>query len=64
MTTSDGHDNGERVRQHVRKVLAQLRALQDQQGTQTPDPPALNEIVEVEREENGSAMVGGDKTPS
>jgi hypothetical protein len=56
---SVGRGDGEQVRQHVRKVLGQLRALRERRQAQRSD-----KTVEVEREEDISRRVSGDKGPS
>lgn len=59
-------DFGERVRRHVRKMLAQLRALKDRQrAQQTPGPTgSMDRGVEVEGEEDTPGGVGDVKPPS
>ncbi len=52
-------DANERVRQHVRKVLAQLEGLRVQQRAQASDRTG-----EVDREEDIARRIGGDKGPS
>jgi hypothetical protein len=56
-------DAGENVRQHVRKILAQLRALKEQQREQ-PNPLGPNIAVEIDREEDPSSSVGGVESPT
>ena len=52
------------VRQHARKVLIQLRALLDRKrASQTLDPAAPTNTVEVEREEGPASSISGDKRP-
>jgi hypothetical protein len=58
-------EDGERVRQHVLKVLAQLRALKDQQcAREQPERESDARLVEVDREEDTPRSVGGLEGPS
>lgn len=65
MSGSDS-DSGKRVRQHVWKVFAQLKALKDRQRVQhTPGPTgSMVRDVEVEGEEDTPGGVGDVKPPS
>ena len=56
---SDRQSDAEMVRQHVHKVLAQLRGLREQQRGQ-----GSGRSVEVEREKNLARFVSGNKLPS
>ena len=55
-------NESERVRQHVRKVLGQLKDFTKQQDD-TPSSGS-DRVGEVEREQDSPGSVGGNKTPS
>jgi hypothetical protein len=58
-------DAGENVRQHVHKVLAQIKALKEQQRTnENQTSPGMDSVVEVERKEDPSSSVGDVEGPS
>ena len=52
----------ENVRQHVRKILAQLRALKEQQR-ENPDHLRPDIAVEIDREEDPPSRVNGGEGP-
>ena len=56
-------DAGENVRQHVRKMLAQLRDLREQQR-EKPSPSGPDIAVEIDREEDPSSSVSGGEGPT
>ena len=53
---------GEHVRQHVRKILAQLRALKEQQR-EDPSPLGPGIAVEIDREEDPPTSADGGESP-
>ena len=56
-------DAGEKVRQHVRKMMAQLRALKEQQREKS-NPLGPDIAVEIDREEDLSSSVSGGEGPT
>ena len=56
-------DARENVRQHLRKVLAQLSALKEQQR-EKPNPLGPDSTVEIDREEDTSSSVSGGEGPT
>ncbi len=58
--SNEKSDAGENVRQHVRKVMAQLRALKEQQR----EKPGPDIAVEIDREEDPSSSVSGGEGPT
>ena len=54
--SNEKSDAGENVRQHVRKMLAQIRALKEQQR----EKPGPDIAVEIDREEDPSTNSGGE----
>jgi hypothetical protein len=56
-------DAEEHIRQHVRKILAQLRALKEQQRDK-PDPFRPDITVEIDREEDTPRSVNGGESPT
>ena len=56
-------DAVENVRRHVHKILAQLRALKQQQREQ-PSPSRPDIAVEIDGEEDLSSSVGSGEGPS
>jgi hypothetical protein len=56
-------DAGENVRQHVHKILAQLRDLREQQR-EKPNPSGPDIAVEIDREENPSSSISGGEGPT
>jgi hypothetical protein len=61
--SNETSDAGENVRQHVRKVMAQLRALKEQQR-EKPNPSGPDIAVEIDREENPSSSISGGEGPT
>ena len=63
---SKDQDGTDSIRQHVRKVLAQIRALRDQQRAQEKvrQTGSMDSTVEVEREENPSGDIGNVQRPA
>jgi hypothetical protein len=61
---TESTDDGERVRQHVRKVLAQLRALKERQRVREKHDPGSNDAGEFDHEEDTSGSIGGGEGPS
>ena len=63
---SKDQDGTDSIRQHVRKVLAQIRALRDQQRAQEKvrQTGSMDSTVEVEREENPSSDIGNVQRPA
>jgi hypothetical protein len=60
----DSTADSERVRQHVTKVLAQLRALKERQRAQENLDPGSDNAVEIDREKNSARSIGGGDGPS
>jgi Arc/MetJ-type ribon-helix-helix transcriptional regulator len=58
--SNEKSDASENVRQHVRKMLVQLRALKEQQR----DEPGPDIAVEIDRKENPSSSVSGGEGPA
>jgi hypothetical protein len=56
-------DAGEIVRQHVHKILAQLRTLKEKQREQ-PNALGPDSAVEIDREEDLSSSVSGGESPT
>jgi hypothetical protein len=54
------NETSENVRQHVRKMLAQLRALKEQQR----EKPGPDVAVEIDREEDPPSSVNGGESPT
>ena len=54
--------DAERVRQHVRKVLAQIAPLKHQQRDKPS--PVSNHAVEIDRERDGARPIDGHKRPA
>jgi hypothetical protein len=55
---SESIEDGERVRQHMVKVFAQLRALKEQQrAREKPDPISDTSLVEIDEDTSGSIGV-------
>jgi hypothetical protein len=63
MSNEESGDARENVRQHVLKVLAQLRALKEQQR-EKPNGLAPDISVEIDREEDTSSSVSGGEGPA
>jgi hypothetical protein len=61
---TESTDDSERVRQHVMKVLAQLRALKERQRAREKHDPGLGGAGEIDREEDTSGSIGGGEGPS
>ena len=61
---TESTDDGERVRQHLRKVLAQLRALKERQRAREKPAPGSNGAGKIDREEDTSGSIGGGEGPS
>jgi hypothetical protein len=59
-------DAGELIRQHVRRILSQLRALRDKRRDKNPKPTdPIDKRVEVNRENDASSGGAGNlKRPS
>jgi hypothetical protein len=59
-------DAGERIREHVRRIFAQLRTLREQQRHKNPNPAdRIDKSVEVDRENDASSGDAGNlKRPS
>jgi hypothetical protein len=59
-------DAGERIREHVRRIFSQLRALREERRDKNPGPAdRLDKSVEVDRENDASSGDAGDlKRPS
>lgn len=56
--------DGERVRQHVTKVLAQLRALKERQRAGEIRSSNLEGAVEIDREKDIAHSIAGGEGPS
>jgi hypothetical protein len=56
--------DGERVRQHVSKVLRRLRALRDRQRAGEIGGSSFDGAVEIERETDISRRIAGGEDPS
>jgi hypothetical protein len=61
--SNEMNDAGENVRQHVHKMLAQLRALKEQQP-ENRSPLGRDIAVEIDREEDPSSSVSGGESPA
>jgi hypothetical protein len=57
-------DTGERVRAHVRKVLAELKALKGRQRAGPSPVKSLDSAVEVEREDNTPSGIADIQRPA